>query len=65
MLYILLIYLPALKPRSLNERARSLLAVLPQYSPLVIAGVVLLAATGPLSASFHLTALDQFFTTAY
>ena len=65
MLYILLIYLPALKPRSLNERARSLLAVLPQYSPLAIAGVVLLAATGPLSASFHLTALDQFFTTAY
>lgn len=65
MLYILLIYLPALKPRSLNERARSLLAVLPQYSPLAIAGVVLLAATGLLSASFHLTALDQFFTTAY
>lgn len=65
MFYILLVYLPVLKARSLNERARSLLAVLPQYSPLAIAGVVLLSITGPLNATFHLTSLEQFFTTAY
>lgn len=65
MLYILLIYLPVLKPRPLHERARSLLAVLPQYSPLAIAGVLVMAVTGPFTASFHLTSLDQFITTAY
>jgi copper transport protein len=65
MLYILLIYLPVLKPRSLHERARSLLAILPHYSPLAIAGVLLMAVTGPFTASFHLTSLDQFLTTAY
>jgi copper transport protein len=65
MLYILLVYLPVLTPRSLHERARSLLAVLPHYSPLAIAGVLLIAVTGPFTASFHLTSLDQFITTAY
>src|SRR5258707_7974597 len=39
MLYILLVYLPLLKARPLPERARSLLAMLPQFSPLAIAGV--------------------------
>jgi len=65
MLYILFVYLPVLKRRPLNERARSLLVILPQYSPLAIAGVVLMTITGPFSASFHLTSLDQFLTTAY
>lgn len=65
MLYILLIYLPVLKPRPLNERARSLLAILPQFSSLAIAGVAIMAITGPLNATFHLTSLDQFVTTAY
>jgi copper transport protein len=65
MLYILLVYLPVLKRRPLNERARSLLAILPQYSPLAIAGVILMTVTGPFSASFHLTSLEQFLTTAY
>lgn len=65
MLYILFVYLPVLKRRPLNERARSLLAILPQYSPLAIAGVILMTITGPFSASFHLTSLEQFLTTAY
>lgn len=65
MIYILLVYLPTLKPRPMEERTRSLLAVLPQYSTLAIAGVILLAITGPLSASFHLTSIGQLFTTAY
>ena len=65
MIYILLVYLPVLKPRQFDERIRSLLTILPQYSTLAIAGVVLMAITGPLSAGFHLTSLDQFASTAY
>jgi copper transport protein len=65
MLYILLIYLPVLNTRPQHERARSLLAVLPHYSILAIAGVLLMAVTGPFTASFHLSSLDQLFTTAY
>ncbi|HEU5374203.1 MAG TPA: copper resistance protein CopC [Ktedonobacteraceae bacterium] len=65
MLYILLVYLPVLKPYALPERVRSLLVVLPQYSPLAIAGIVIMAITGPLSATFHLTSVDQSITTAY
>lgn len=65
MFSILLIYLPVLKPLSLAERTRSLLAILPLYSPLAIAGIVILSSTGPLSAAFHLTSVDQSITTAY
>ena len=65
MLYIFLIYLPLLKARPVNERTRSLLTILAQFSPLAIAGVVIMAISGPLNASFHLTSIDQFITTAY
>ena len=65
MFTILLIYLPVLKSLVLTERTRSLLALLPQYSPLAIAGIVILSSTGPLSAAFHLTSVDQSITTAY
>jgi copper transport protein len=65
MIYLLLVYLPLLRARALSECARSLLAILSQYTPLAIAGVILMAITGPLNASFHLTSLDQFTTTAY
>lgn len=65
MFTIFLIYLPMLKALVLTERTRSLLAILPQYSPLAIAGVVIMATTGPLSAAFHLTSVDQSITTAY
>jgi putative copper export protein/methionine-rich copper-binding protein CopC len=65
MLYILLIYLPVLNSRAHPERARSLLAVLPRYSVLAIAGVLLMSVTGPFTASFHLNSLDQLLTTAY
>lgn len=65
MIYILLVYLPILRSRSFLERARSLLALLPAYSPLAIAGVVIMAITGPLNATFHLTDISQFFTTSY
>ncbi|HVU68653.1 MAG TPA: copper resistance protein CopC [Ktedonobacteraceae bacterium] len=65
MLYILLIYLPLFKALPQGERARSLLAILPQFSILALAGVVLMAITGPLNATFHLTSIEQFVTTAY
>ncbi|HET8843691.1 MAG TPA: copper resistance protein CopC, partial [Ktedonobacteraceae bacterium] len=65
MIYILLIYLPVLRRRAFLERARSLLTLLPVYSPLAIAGVVIMAITGPLNATFHLTDISQFFTTSY
>jgi copper transport protein len=65
MLYILLVYLPALARRSTSDRARSLLLILGQYSPLAIAGIIIMAITGPLNATFHLTSIAQFFDTAY
>jgi copper transport protein len=65
MLFMAAAYLPVLSSQTLAERARSLVTLLPRYSPLAIAGVALMAVTGPLSASFHLQALDQFLTTAY
>jgi copper transport protein len=65
MLFIATTYLPVLSRQTMAERARALVMVLPRYSLLAIAGVVLMAVTGPFSATFHLQALDQFLTTAY
>jgi len=47
------------------ERTRSLVTVLPYYSPWAIAGVVILAVTGPFSATVHLTSWEQLLSTAY
>ncbi len=63
--YILLIYLPVLKQYTLSERVRSLLVILPAFSPLAIGGIALMAITGPLNATFHLSSPDQFVATAY
>jgi copper transport protein len=65
MMYIATIYLPALGKYSLVERTRSLLTVIPYFSPLAVAGVLLMAITGPFSATFRLSSWDQFLTTAY
>lgn len=65
MLYILLVYLPVLNKQFLPERARSLTMLLPYYSPLAVAGVLLMAGTGPFSAAFHLNSWNQFLDTAY
>jgi len=58
-------YLPALKRLRINEHAHSLVTVLPYFSPLAIAGVAIMAVTGPFSATFHLTSWQQFLSTAY
>jgi copper transport protein len=65
MMYIATIYLPVLGKYSLVERTRSLLTVIPYFSPLAVAGVLLMAVTGPFNATFRLSAWDQFLTTAY
>ena len=65
MMYIATIYLPVLGKYSLVERTRSLLTVIPYFSPLAVAGVLLIAITGPFNATFRLSSWDQFLTTAY
>ena len=65
MLYIATSYLPALRRSTVAERARSLVTVLPYYSPWALAGVVIMAVTGPLSATIELNSWEQLFATAY
>ncbi len=64
-LYVSLIYLPALKGNTVLERAGSLVSLLPHYSPLVITGIIIMAVSGPFDAAVHLTSLNQLATTAY
>ncbi|HWZ19223.1 MAG TPA: copper resistance protein CopC [Ktedonobacteraceae bacterium] len=65
MMYIATNYLPVLKRLHIPQQARSLVTVLPYFSPLAIAGVVIMSITGPFSATFHLTSWQQFLSTAY
>ncbi len=65
MLYIATTYLPILRRHSVAERARSLVTVLPYYSPWAVAAVILMAVTGPFSATVHLASWEQLLTTAY
>jgi copper transport protein len=65
MLYIATSYLPVLRASPVAERARSLVTVLPYYSPWALVGVVIMAVTGPLSATIELTSWEQLFATAY
>jgi copper transport protein len=65
MLYIATNYLPVLKRLHIPQQARSLVTVLPYFSPLAIAGVLIMAVTGPFNAAFHLTSWQQFLSTAY
>ena len=64
-MYIATNYLPVLKHSHIPQQARSLVTVLPYFSPLAIAGVVIMAITGPFSATFHMTSWQQFLSTAY
>src|SRR5712692_1354392 len=65
MIYIAAVYLPVLAKQGLADAARSLVTVLPYFSILAIAGVVIMSATGPFSATVHLNSWSQFFQTAY
>ncbi len=65
MMYTAAIYLPVIRKRSMTEQARSLVTVLPYFSPFAVAGVLIMAVTGPFSATFHLSSWQQFLSTAY
>ncbi|HLI08580.1 MAG TPA: FixH family protein [Ktedonobacteraceae bacterium] len=65
LLYLATTYLPILQHLSLQERARSLVTILPYYTPWVIAGIVILAVTGPFSAALHFYSPEQLFSTPY
>ena len=65
MLYIATSYVPIQRKLPIAELARSLVTVLPYYSPWAIAGVVIMAVTGPFSATVHLTSWGQLLSTAY
>jgi copper transport protein len=65
MMYIATTYLPVLKRRTMAERARSLVTVIPYFSPLAIAGVLIMSITGPFNATFHFSSWEQLLSTAY
>ena len=65
MMYIATNYLPVLRHLHMTQQARSLVTVLPYFSPLAIAGVDIMAITGPFNATFHMTSWQQFLSTAY
>ncbi len=65
LLYIAVVLVPALKTLPDWQRARSLARGLPHFSVLAIVTVVILAATGSLNATVHLTSPLQLLTTPY
>src|SRR5260370_17435267 len=65
MLYIATSYLPVLRASPVAERARSLVTVLPYYSPWALAGVVIMAVTGPFSATVSLAPWEPLPSTPY
>ncbi len=65
MMYISMLYLPALRGNALLERARSLLSILLHYYPLAMTGIIIMAITGPFNATVDMSSFDQLITTAY
>jgi copper transport protein len=63
--YIAAIYLPILRDCPSSERPQILLSALARFSPLAIAGVIIMAVTGPLNATLHMNSFLQLITTAY
>jgi len=64
-LYLATIYLPVLQGNTAIAQTRSLLATLPRFLPLAIAGIILMAASGPFNATVHMSSWSQLVTTAY
>lgn len=65
LLYIAAVLVPALQQLSAGQRVRVLMRGLPHFSALALVTVVLLAATGTLNTTIHLTSIVQFVTTTY
>jgi copper transport protein len=64
MLYLALVYLPVLSGSNLVH-TQILLTTLARFSPLAIAGVIIMSITGPFNATVHMESFNQFLTTAY
>jgi copper transport protein len=58
-------YLPVISQIPAADSARSLLTTLRYYTPWALAAIGIIAVTGPLSNTFHLSTWVQLFTTAY
>ncbi|HEX8033609.1 MAG TPA: CopD family protein, partial [Ktedonobacterales bacterium] len=65
LLYIGVVFLPALRALTPDQRARVLALGLPEFGAIAIAGALILATTGSLSTTIHLTSITQFLTTSY
>ncbi len=65
LLYIAAVLIPALRRLAPRRRARVLALGLPEFGALALLSALLLAATGSLTATIHLTSFSQFLTTTY
>ncbi len=65
LLYISLVFIPALASLDERSRARVLAQGLPEFGAVAILSAFLLAATGTLNTTIHLTSIGQFLTTSY
>ncbi len=65
MMFIATSYLPILRRSTVAERARSLVTMNSYYSPWAVVGVIIMAVTGPFSATVHLNSWEQLLSTAY
>jgi len=65
MISIATTYLPVLRRLPVAERAHALVTVLPYYSPWAVVGILIMAVTGPLSATVALSSWEQLLSTAY
>ncbi len=63
--YIGLAFVPALRGIDADQRARVLALGLPEFGTVAIVSATILALTGSLSTTIHLTSIQQFITTSY
>lgn len=63
--YIAFVLTPVLSVLRTRQRARVLALGLPAFSALAATSAFVLAATGPLNATYHMTSWQQFLTTPY
>ena len=63
--YLGIVFVPVLSSLTDAQRARVIALGLPEFSAVAILSVLILAATGSLNTTIHLTALAQLLTTLY
>lgn len=64
-IYLIVVYIPGMKRKSQADRTQALLTTLSHFLPLVIAGIVIMAITGPFNATIHMNTLGQLMATVY